>query len=89
MLGLGNRLPQIARGPREARFTPPPALDWPEGQWPLDVQRRGGRYSVGIDPRSLVHPGNWTGAAMHVDGVAGAGANIGLGAADGDFTASK
>ncbi len=29
MLGLGTRLPQIARGPREARFTPPPGLGWP------------------------------------------------------------
>ncbi len=44
---------------------------------------------MGLEPRSLVHPGIWTGAAIHVDGVAGADANSGLGAADGDFSAAK
>jgi hypothetical protein len=30
MLGRGTRLPKIARGPREARFTAPPGLGGPE-----------------------------------------------------------
>ncbi len=37
----------------------------------------GRAVSVGIDPRSLVHPGIWTEAAIHVDGIAGADGNSG------------
>lgn len=65
----------------------PAGLGWTQA--PVVATRVGDRYAVNLSARSLVNSAIWTGAAIHVDGVAGADANSGLGATDGDFAAAK
>jgi hypothetical protein len=71
-----NRLPE-----------PPADLGWTGPALALSAQGAGWRS--GINPRALVDPAIWTGAAIHVDGVLGDDARTGLGAADGDFSQAK
>ncbi len=65
----------------------PQAMNWSGPA--LNLVFRNGCWRPNIDPRELVAPGIWTGAAIHVDGVAGLDTNTGLGAQDGDFAAAK
>jgi hypothetical protein len=65
----------------------PPGLGWTGPA--LNLRFVQGCWRPRFAPRDLVDPGIWTGPAIHVDGVAGADANSGLGAADGDFSVAK
>lgn len=87
MLGVGLDLrPQV---PGEVAVPLPAGLGWNSEAHPIEIIRGIGGFRSETVPRDLVDPGIWTGAAIHVDGVAGDDANSGLGAADGDFTAAK
>jgi predicted RecA/RadA family phage recombinase len=65
----------------------PAGLGWTRA--PVEATRSGSGYEVNLSPRALVDPAIWTGAAIHVDGVAGLDTNSGLGSVDGDFSAAK
>ncbi|MGJ8543872.1 MAG: hypothetical protein ACSHWZ_00410 [Sulfitobacter sp.] len=67
----------------------PVGFEWDHGRFALNVVKSGGRYQVACAPRDLVDGAIWSGAALHVDGVAGDDANSGFGAEDGDFSAAK
>jgi hypothetical protein len=75
--GQALRLPPI----------PPAGLGWTGPA--LRLQWSSGGWRPILQARQLVSPAIWTGAAIHVDGVAGVDTNTGLGATDGDFTAAK
>ncbi len=66
---------------------PPPGLGWTGPSLALVPQ--GGGWRTGFNPRGLVDPAIWTGAAIHVDGVSGSDSNSGLGVPDGTFGQAK
>lgn len=55
----------------------------------IGIEQVGRAYRAAVEPRDLVDPAIWAGAAIHVDGVAGDDANSGLGGQDGNFTNAK
>ena len=54
----------------------------------IGIEQIGGDYRAAVEPRDLVDPAIWSGAAIHVYGLAGNDGNSGLGA-DGDFANAK
>ncbi len=75
-------------GPMRRRAPIPPAgLGWTGPA--LSLQPSGSGWRPALVPRALVDPAIWTGAGIHVDGVAGNDANSGLGSPDGTFTQAK
>lgn len=87
MLGVGLGL--RPGPPVETPVALPTGFGWDDIRFPLSVKRTGAGFRADLDPRSLVDPGIWTGAAIHVDGEAGDDANSGLGSTDGDFLDAK
>ncbi|WP_425045980.1 hypothetical protein [Primorskyibacter sp. S87] len=86
MLGL---MTGMVPGFRSETMVPLPfGFDWDSGRFPLSITRTGSGFRSGLNPRSLVDPGIWTGVAIHVDGENGDDGNNGFGA-DGDFSAAK
>lgn len=67
----------------------PIGFGWDSGRFAISITKGGAGYRADLDPRDLVKPGIWTGAAIHVDRATGDDANTGLGAQDGDFTNAK
>jgi hypothetical protein len=74
--------PMRRRGP-----VPPVDLGWTAPALVLQPVAAGWR--PGLEPRSLVSPAIWSGAAIHVDAVLGNDSNSGLGSPDGTFTQAK
>jgi len=84
-VGLGAFAPYRNRVP----IAFPVGFGWDRARFDFDIEQVGGSYRAGIEPRDLVDPGIWNGAALHVDGAAGDDGNSGLGAEDGDFANVK
>lgn len=84
-VGLGAFAPYRNRVP----IAFPVGFGWDRARFDFDIEQVGGSYRAGIEPRDLVDPGIWNGAALHVDGAAGDDGNSGLGAEDGDFANAK
>ena len=87
MLGIGLSLQPQATG--QVPVPLPPGFNWNSAAHPVSITRSAAGFRSETAPRDLVDPAIWTGAALHVDGVAGDDANSGLGATDGDFSAAK
>jgi hypothetical protein len=84
---IGTRVGVTSGNAGQRPPVPPPGLGWTGPA--LNLRWSGGGWRPNLTPRAVVTPAIWTGAAIHVDGVAGMDTNSGLGAADGDFTAAK
>jgi hypothetical protein len=87
MIGIG--LQPTSGFPRDRVVHLPTDLGWDQSRFPLTLERAGINYRVTAQPRALVSAAIWTGPAFHVDGVAGADTNSGLGEMDGDFATAK
>lgn len=87
MLGLGIGLKPAL--PAERPVDLPAGFGWDSGRFPVQIIRGGAGFRSETDPRALVDPGIWSGAAIHVDGATGDDGNTGLGAQDGDFSTAK
>lgn len=87
MFGLGVALQTAMQAERPVPL--PSGLGWDSARFPLSVRKRGTRYRAQLSPRDLVDPAIWSGAAIHVDGIAGDDANTGLGGFDGHFADAK
>jgi len=66
----------------------PAGFSWDRVRFDIGGEPLGGAYRATVEPHDLVDPAIWSGAAIHVDGVADLDGNSGLGA-DGDFTNAK
>jgi hypothetical protein len=84
---IGIKVGVLSGQTRRRAPTPPAGLGWTGPA--LVLQPSGAGWRPAVAPRSLVNPAIWTGAAIHVDGVAGNDANTGLGSPDGTFTRAK
>lgn len=84
-VGLGSFVPYRNRVP----ITFPTGFSWDRTRFDVEIERVCGVYRAGVEPRDLVDSAIWSGAAFHVDGVAGDDGNRGLGSADGDFSNAK
>lgn len=87
MLGVGLGLGH--RAPSEVPVALPAGFGWDTGRFPLDIMWSAAGYRTRLDPRDLVDPGIWSGAAFHVDVQTGSDTNSGLGNGDGDFAQAK
>lgn len=87
MLGVG--LGSFVHYRNRVPITFPTGFSWDRTRFDVEIERVGGVYRAGVGPRDLVDPAIWSGAAFHVDGVAGDDSNGGLGSADGDFSNAK
>ncbi|MGR3699461.1 MAG: hypothetical protein ACU0CB_14380 [Roseovarius sp.] len=86
MLGVGMHPFAAYRSRVPIAF--PAGFSWDRVRFDTGIEQIGGDYRAAVEPRDLVDPAIWSGAAIHVDGVAGDDGNSGLGA-DGDFTNAK
>lgn len=87
MLGLSLGVQPGAPG--ETPVPLPVGFAWDSTSHPVDIRKTGAGYRAAMNPRDLVDPGIWTGAAIHVDSATGDDGNSGFGATDGDFSAAK
>ena len=87
MLGVG--LSPFAPYRNRVPIAFPAGFSWDRVRFDFDIEQIGGAYRAAVEPRDLVDPAIWTGAALHVDGAAGDDGNSGLGSQDGDFANAK
>ena len=87
MLGVQVGLAPQYASKRQVQL--PVGFGWDQARFPIQVEKSGNGYKSDLDPRALVDPEIWTGAAIHVDATTGNDDNSGLGAFDGDFNDPK
>jgi hypothetical protein len=87
MLGVGLGL--VPGNQVETPVALPTGFNWDTARFAVEFRKSGAGFRAVVNPRDLVNPAIWTGAAIHVDGENGDDGNSGLGADDGDFSAAK